>query len=70
MNANRRVFLKGALGAAGVAGMGSWRQAFADGTADAAAGRIWKGWRSGEFQIHFIYTGVAESIFLIFPDSL
>ena len=26
-------------------------------------------WRPGMFQIHFIYTGVAESMFLIFPDS-
>ena len=29
----------------------------------------WRGWKSGEFQAHFIHTGVAESIFLIFPDS-
>ena len=26
-------------------------------------------WKPGEFQIHFIHTGVAESMFLIFPDS-
>ncbi|MBO7722068.1 MAG: MBL fold metallo-hydrolase [Kiritimatiellae bacterium] len=33
------------------------------------AGSKWAGWKSGEFQVHFIYTGVAESMFLIFPDS-
>lgn len=26
-------------------------------------------WRDGDFQIHFIHTGVGESVFLIFPDS-
>lgn len=26
-------------------------------------------WRPGELQIHFIYTGLAESLFLILPDS-
>ena len=29
----------------------------------------WPGWHSGDFQIHLIHTGSAESIFLIFPDS-
>ena len=32
-------------------------------------GGVWGGWKPGEFQVHFIYTGVAESMFLIFPDS-
>ena len=31
--------------------------------------RQWRGWRPGEFQIHFIHTGVAESVFIVFPDS-
>ena len=31
--------------------------------------KTWDGWHPGEFQIHFIHTGVAESIFLVFPDS-
>ena len=26
-------------------------------------------WRPGDFQIHFIHTGVGESLFLIFPDA-
>ena len=29
----------------------------------------WGGWSRGELQIHFIHTGVAESIFFIFPDG-
>jgi hypothetical protein len=29
----------------------------------------WTGWHRGEFQVHFIHTGVGESMFLIFPDS-
>lgn len=32
-------------------------------------GQPWKGWKKGEFQVHFIYTGVAESMFYIFPDG-
>lgn len=31
--------------------------------------RTWRGWSRGELQIHFIYTGVCESIFWIFPDG-
>ena len=66
MTMNRRTFAGGLLcGAA----LGGWRAAFAAGTADAAAGRVWAGWKPGEFQVHFIYTGVAESMFLIFPDA-
>ena len=26
-------------------------------------------WREGHLQIHFIYTGVAESVFILYPDS-
>ena len=31
--------------------------------------RVWRGWKPGEFQAHFIHTGVAESVFFVFPDS-
>ena len=31
--------------------------------------RVWRGWEPGEFQAHFIHTGVAESVFFVFPDS-
>ena len=26
-------------------------------------------WKPGLFQVHFIYTGVAESMFFIYPDG-
>ena len=29
----------------------------------------WAGWKAGQFQVHFIYTGVGESLFFIFPDG-
>ena len=32
-------------------------------------GKIWRGWQEGEYQIHFICTGVAEAILHIFPDG-
>lgn len=69
MNTYRRAFVKSVLGTAGVAALGSWQKAFAAGQGDADAGKSWKGWKPGEFQIHFICTGVTESMFLIFPDS-
>jgi len=44
-------------------------KAFAAGERDKSAGKPWKGWTRGQFQVHFIYTGVAESMFYIFPDG-
>ena len=38
-------------------------------TVDAAIGETWRGWKPGEFQVHFIHTGVCESMLAIFPDS-
>ncbi|MBR3221970.1 MAG: MBL fold metallo-hydrolase [Kiritimatiellae bacterium] len=32
-------------------------------------GKKWAGWSKGHFQIHSIYTGVGESLYLIFPDG-
>jgi hypothetical protein len=32
-------------------------------------GKAWRGWQEGEYQIHFICTGVAEAILHIFPDG-
>jgi len=40
-----------------------------EGAQDPAVGQTWPGWAPGEFQVHFIYTGVGESMFCIFPDS-
>ena len=33
------------------------------------AGKPWPGWERGHFQLHSIYTGVAESMFIVFPDG-
>ena len=65
---DRRDFIKtSALLGAGL--MLDWEDAFAKGSKDVEALKPWKGWSKGHFQIHFIYTGVAESLFLIFPDG-
>ena len=69
MNIDRKSFVKLAAGAAGASALGSWHEAFAAGTQNDAVGKAWQGWRPGEFQVHFIYTGVAESMFIVFPDS-
>ncbi len=66
---DRRSFLKASLLAGGAICLADWQAAFAAGCRDAMAGKPWQGWKEGEFQIHFIYTGVAESMFLIFPDG-
>ena len=65
---DRRDFIK-AYVVAGITCMTDWEHAFARGMKDPQVGKTWKGWKKGEFQIHFIYTGVAESLFLIFPDG-
>ena len=33
------------------------------------SGKPLPAWKPGEFQVHFIYTGVAESMFWIMPDG-
>ena len=33
------------------------------------AGKALPAWKPGEFQVHFIYTGVCESMFWIMPDG-
>ncbi len=67
---DRRTFLKTTAIASGAAMLGVWGEtAWAAGRGDKAVGRAWKGWKKGHFQVHFIYTGVAESMFLIFPDG-
>ena len=65
---DRRDFIKSsALATAAL--MFDWEQAFAAGMEAPQAGKKWKGWKKGHFQVHFIYTGVAESMFFIFPDG-
>ena len=54
---------------AGTAFMLDWEKAFATGAKARGVGKPLRKWRKGEFQVHFIYTGVAESMFIIFPDG-
>ena len=56
------------MGAAALC-LADFEKAYALGRHDSLVGRPWPGWLEGQFQIHFIYTGVAESMFLIFPDG-
>ena len=44
-------------------------QTFADGARHPTVGRALAPWLKGHFQIHFIYTGVSDTIFLIYPDG-
>ena len=39
------------------------------GKSHSLVGKRLPAWREGEFQVHFIYTGVAESMFWILPDG-
>ena len=66
---NRRDFIKTSALAGAALLLTDWENAFAAGCRDPRTGKPWPGWKEGEFQIHFIYTGVAESMFLIFPDG-
>ena len=66
---DRRQFLKTAGAGAALAALSDFQTLFAKGTYDKWVGRPWKGWERGEFQVHFIYTGVGESMFMIFPDG-
>lgn len=66
---DRREFIKASILSGAAICISDWEKAFAMGRRDAMVGRLWRGWKEGEFQIHFIYTGVAESMFLIFPDG-
>ena len=66
---DRRDFLKSSLLAGAALCFTDFEKAFALGCKDRLVGRPWQGWKEGQFQIHFIYTGVAESMFLIFPDG-
>ena len=66
---DRRDFLRASLLSGAALWLTDWKEAFAAGCKDTLAGKRWPGWKEGQFQIHFIYTGVAESMFLIFPDG-
>ena len=66
---DRRFFLKTSVIGGAALLLSDWERAFAMGRKHTDAGKPWRGWKKGEIQIHFIYTGVAESMFLIFPDG-
>lgn len=63
MNVSRRGFMTAAAMTAACLGQGGCV------STAAGAGKRFAGWKPGDFQAHFIYTGVSEAIFLIFPDS-
>ena len=65
----RRGFMGGTLAATGL--LSAVKRIVVAETASlkSAVGEVWGGWKPGEFQVHFIYTGVGESMFLIFPDA-
>ena len=65
---NRRDFVK-AFAAIGAFASARTRTALAATESPVPASDSWSGWQSGHFQIHAIYTGVAESIFLVYPDG-
>jgi len=65
----RRDFVKGGVAAAAALGLADFLQAFAAGTADSSVGKALAKWQPGHFQIHSIYTGVCEAIFIIYPDG-
>ena len=67
---NRREFIAGVTA---VCALPSWAamfaQTFAAGARHPAVGRALAPWQSGHFQMHFIYTGVSETVFLLYPDG-
>lgn len=63
MQMDRRTFIGGAM--ASVFAGCDWSRAFRS----PDVGSKWLGWRPGEYQVHFIYTGRCESSFHIFPDG-
>ena len=66
---DRRDFIKAAAVAGTACVFDSCRTLFTQGEHDPEAGTVLAPWKKGQFQVHFIYTGAAESLFLIFPDG-
>ena len=63
---NRRDFVKSVFAAPL---MGAAKPLITDRRFSQMVGKPLPAWKAGEFQIHFIYTGVAESQFWIMPDG-
>lgn len=66
---DRRDFLKTSAGAAGLLLLSDWEKAYAMGMRDQQVGKALKKWKKGQLQVHFLYTGVGEGAFYIFPDG-
>ena len=80
---NRRDFVKSALAVPLMGASGDGRaaacpqaversvggNASCQGVKHPLAGKPLPAWKPGEFQVHFIYTGVCESMFWIMPDG-
>ena len=63
MKSTRRTFIKtgAAAGFAGAFGIAA--------RAEAGAGDVYPGWRPGELDLHFVYTGCGENMFFRLPDG-
>ena len=69
MDISRRDFVK-ALSATPIAGVSDVGGSVPyNGSAHPCVGKPLPPWKPGEFQVHFIYTGAAESMFWIMPDG-
>lgn len=66
---DRRYFLKSMAFFAAVPVVNQSLELYAKGMKEVMPGSKWQGWKKGHFQVHFIYTGVAESMFFILPDG-
>jgi len=66
---DRRDFIKATFASASLLTISQFETLYAKGKTDPQVGLPWKGWKPGHFQVHFIYTGVCESAFYIFPDG-
>ena len=59
-----RSFLKACV-ASGAAGMLGWEGCVSESGGDA----VYPGWRPGELDLHFVYTGCGENMFYRLPDG-
>lgn len=64
MTTTRRSFLKACV-ASGVTGMLGWEGCVSESGDDA----VYPGWRPGELDLHFVYTGCGENMFYRLPDG-
>jgi len=71
-NMDRRKFLKSAALSASALALGEINASATPAVHSSSTpvpGQKWTGWKKGHYQVHFIYTGVGESCFHIFPDG-